>query len=103
VAVGRRPTREASRSGRAWGSRRMARYEERTARSYGFHPVERYALPVPNVRLCAEVPCRLVVREGGEVDKDRMGQQNAGNDANDHGPRPRKEWIRLPSPRHIRW
>jgi hypothetical protein len=53
----------------------MARYEERTARSYGFHPVERYALPVPNVRLCAEVPCRLVVREGGEVDKDRMGSR----------------------------
>src|SRR5512132_2889517 len=75
VALARRPTREASSSGRAWGSRRTARYEEPTARSYGFHPVEWYALHVPNARLCAEVPCRLVVRERREIQEAGRGQE----------------------------
>src|SRR5215217_9572206 len=73
VALDRRPTSEASSSGRAWGSRRRARYEERTARSYGFHPVEWYAPPATNARLCAEIPWRLAVREGREVEEAGWG------------------------------
>src|SRR5512132_4664945 len=98
VALDRRPTREASSSGRAWGSRRTARYEEPTARSYGFHPVEWYGLPAPNARLCAEVPWRLAVRERREVE----GAGWAGDPAaaNREAPtRPREEWSRLRSHR----
>src|SRR4029453_4594428 len=75
VALARRPTREASRSGLAWGSRRTARYEERTARSYGSCPVEGDALHATNARLCAEIPCRLVVRERREVEGAGWGQK----------------------------
>src|SRR4029450_8840212 len=75
VALARRPTRDASRSGRAWGSRSTARYEERTARSWGCHLVEGYALHATNARLCAKVPSRLVVRERREVEGAGWGQK----------------------------